>query len=111
MKIIDPGHIYEIRNLDGNDIQVINFVNRNSGKEKEGIQNQDLLRILIDRLLFLDNQLEWDGNKKIIHHLRMALALHEARAIERKVITGKINPENIKLDFDGHFLITQIKRS
>jgi hypothetical protein len=65
----------------------LTFVNREANPH-EGVQTQEVLRALIDRTLHCDRCLRWDGNDKIIHHLRMALALHEARAIERKTEKG-----------------------
>jgi hypothetical protein len=62
-----------------------------------------ILRALIDRTMHCDNCLRWAGNDKIIYHLRMALALHEARALERKTEKGLIRPELIRTSSDGHF--------
>ncbi len=45
-------------------------------------------------------------NKKIVFHLRMALVLHEARALERKVEKGLLAPERIRISaVDGHFIL------
>lgn len=119
MKIIEPGHIYDLNWLDGNpivfngssptkrDVSITEnrliFVNREKGTEHPGTQTQEVIRALIDRTTHCDNCLRWDGNDKIIHHLRMALALHEARAIERKTEKGILHPELISLEADGHF--------
>lgn len=117
MRIIEPGHIYTLNWLDG-EPQITNiqnsigkilpenslvFVNREKGTEHAGTQTQEVLRALIDRTQHCDNCLRWEGNDKIIYHLRMALALHEARAIERKTEKGYIQPEHISTDNDGHF--------
>jgi hypothetical protein len=80
------------------------FVAREYGRNHEGTTNQEVLRALIDRVKYLDSQLPWDGNSKIIEHLRMALVLHEARVLERKTETGKLAPEKVVCDEkDGHF--------
>lgn len=105
MRCLDPGHVYELAELDGSEIQCLAFVNREPGREAPGTQNQELLRVLIDRVQYLDARLPWPGNARIIHHLRMALALHEARVIERKTECGKIAPEAIATGADGHFLL------
>lgn len=117
MRIIEPGHIYELHVLDRPDVKeghsdgvndTLVFVNREPGKEHPGYQTQEVLRALIDRTMHCDNCLRWSGNDLIIHHLRMALVLHEARALERKVEKGIIQPENINTDpRDGHFHIVQ----
>lgn len=114
MKIIEPGHVYELNWLDkhvnvpekflGNASYLL-FVNRETGTEHAGTQTQEVIRALIDRTRHCDNCLRWPGNDLIIHHLRMALVLHEARALERKTEKGRIAPEKIATDVDGHFMI------
>lgn len=105
MKVIDPGHVYELNHLDGCKTQTLQFVNRNPGKECEGTTNQEVLRALIDRVIFLDSQIRWELNDQIIHHLRMAIALHEARVIIRKTEKGQMKPENMQVGLDEHFVI------
>jgi len=105
MKVIEPGHIYQLQHLDGSGAGILVFVNRESGTEHEGVQTQEILRALIDRTQHCDACLRWDGNDKIIHHLRMALALHESRAIERKTEKGELKPEVVPIGDDGHFTI------
>lgn len=111
MKIIQPGHIYEFKNLDG-ETQLPNriiFVNREQGRQHPGTQTQDVLRALIDRTQHCDRCLRWPGNDLIIYHLRMALVLHEARALERKVEKGVLEPENIETGSDGHFSFQKVR--
>lgn len=108
MKIIEPGHVYEFGQLDaepGDHPVVLRFVNREPGTEHGGTQTQEVLRALIDRTRHCDNCLYWPGNDLIIHHLRMALVLHEARALERKTEKGQLEPEHILTGPDGHFLL------
>ena len=107
MKIIEPGHIYELSSLDGEHKQQLQFVAREpqNNRVHAGTITQDVIRCLIDRTKHCDNCLRWEGNDLIIHHLRMALALHEARAILRKTEKGIILPENIITGDDGHFII------
>lgn len=111
MKVIEKGHIYEFNNLDGETEQPnrIIFVNREEGTEHPGTQTQDVIRALIDRTQHCDNCLRWEGNDQIIHHLRMALVLHEARALERKTEKGIIKPEQIQVSGDGHFSLLPMK--
>lgn len=109
MNIIEPGHIYALRWLDGEptgDKNKLVFVNRERGTEHPGTQTQEVIRALIDRTQHCDRCLRWDGNDLIIHHLRMALVLHEARALLRKTEKGRIEPEHIATGDDGHFRIT-----
>lgn len=105
MNVLEPGHAYELSHLDGGNTQQLYFVNRNPGERSEGTQNQEVLRVLIDRVQFLEKQVHWDGNAKILHHLRMALVLHEARVLERKTEQGKILPENVAVAADGHYVL------
>lgn len=110
MKIIEPGHIYALQWLDASPrlgADQLIFVNREKGILMHGgTQTQEVLRALIDRTQHCDRCLRWDGNDKIIYHLRMALALHEARAIERKTEKGYIKPEFVKTGVDGHFTLS-----
>lgn len=109
MKIIEPGHVYQLQHQDGTGAGLLVFVNREAGTEHEGTQTQEVLRALIDRTQHCDSCLRWDGNDKIIEHLRMALVLHEARALERKTAKGEIAPEAVAVGPDGHF-VTQHHR-
>lgn len=104
MKILEPGHIYELEHLDGSDVECLTFVNRGHGKDHEGTNNQEVLRVLIDRVKFLNNELNWQGNEQILFHLRMALVLHETRHLERLLERGKLNPEEVSVGKDGHFI-------
>lgn len=112
MKILEPGHIYELQNIDCEKIShkngacspnTLRFVNREQGTEHCGTQTQEVIRALIDRTQYCDKCLRWEGNDKIIYHLRMALVLHEQRALERKTEKGLIQPEHIVTASDGHF--------
>jgi len=113
MTIVEPGHIYELRWLDGAPVDSgdglkenrLIFVNRENGTEHPGTQTQEVLRALIDRTQHCDRCLRWEGNDQIVYHLRMALILHEARALERKTLKGRIRPETIVTGEDGHFLL------
>ena len=98
MKVINPGHSYEVAHLDGNGKTTITFVNRGHGYDSEGTTCQELLRVLIDRVRFLDNELPWNSNNDILQHLRMALILFECRALIRKVEKRRILPELLPID-------------
>src|SRR5271157_5900311 len=106
MKIIEPGHVYELNSLDGGPPETLTFVNREEEHEHPGTQTQEVIRALIDRTMHCDNCKRWAGNDQIIHHLRMALVLHEARALERKAEKGYFAPERMKVGKDGHFTLT-----
>lgn len=107
MKIVHEGHKYKLNSLDGEAKVELTFVRRFRGEDNySGTTNQEVLRVLIDRVEFLDKEMPWDGNKEILKHLRMALVLHESRALVRKVEKDEIKPELVKCtDKDGHFKI------
>lgn len=110
MRTIRDGHIYELEGRPGEGDgacglvprQRIEFVNREPGHERDGTTTQEVIRSLIDRTQYCDHCLPWSGNVLIVQHLRMALALHEVRAILRKVETGELKPELIPIDMTDH---------
>ncbi len=103
MKVLIEGHKYALRHLDGDQETIIQFVSRPPHEPIEGITNQELIRALIDRVKFLHREKPWSRNAEIIYHLRMALTLHELRALELHVINGELEPEKIVTGPDGHF--------
>lgn len=113
MDIISKGHYYKLATLDGEVDQHLKFVKRFRGAENHaGTINQEVLRVLIDRVQFLNDEIQWDGNKEILKHLRMALVLHEARALMRKVDKDELKPELVKTSpDDGHFELLYVQNS
>ena len=119
MKVIEPGHIYQLAHLDGDNDQLLTFVNREAGTEHEGTQTQEVLRAvidatecLVDRTNHCDDCLAWPGNKEIIkelteaqRHYRRALLFHENRALERKIDKKGLQPEKIPTEQDGHWRV------
>lgn len=104
MKVLYHGHRYVLENVDGHGTQILQFVQRTPHHEpKEGVLNQEVLRALIERVQHLDGELPHPANAQILHHLRMALVLHEARAMVRDVEKGDLKPELVELDSGGHF--------
>lgn len=111
MQIKEAGHVYElaIRNdvtLESDIIEAPNllvFVNKERGKGHPGTTTQEVIRALIDRTRYCNNCLPHPNNERIVHHLRMALVLHEGRALERKTEKGEIGPEGIMVGQDGHY--------
>ena len=93
MRILDAGHDYELTNLDSSQeddqVQRLTFVKRegvnypgNIG-HYAGTQTQEVLRALIDRMKYVQNQIPCDVNLRVIDKLRHCLALLEIRAAER----------------------------
>lgn len=112
MKVLDKGHKYELNQRRGADglpadgKDTLQFVNREDGRKCDGVTTQEVIRALIDRTYYCNDCLEWSGNQLIVDHLRMALVLHEARAMIRKVEKGQLPIEHILLGEDGHLSLT-----
>lgn len=89
MRINDPGHDYELESYDGYLYVPLRFMKRegpaypgNVGKAA-GTNCQEVIRVLIDRVKYLDNQVPCQENKTIVANLRSALIAFENRAIRR----------------------------
>lgn len=92
MDIIDPGHIYSLNILDdpgGYISDTLIFVKRegegypgNIGHHP-GTTTQEVLRALIDRTKYVDNQIHDTHNKAVLYYLRVAILHLELRAAKR----------------------------
>lgn len=113
MKVIEKGHIYEAQNrIEGGqsvpmEVQTITFINKEYGREHDGTTTQEIIRILIDRTRHCANCMPHPNNERIVYHLRMALVLHEARALERKTEKGYFKPEYLSTGEDGHLKVDE----
>jgi hypothetical protein len=105
MKVIQRGHRYELDHRDGEGKTTVQYVNKEPGQECEGVIQQEVLRMMLDRNRYCTACQPNAVSKRIEYHLQMALVLHEMRALERKVQKGEIMPEYIETGADGHFLI------
>ena len=81
-----PGHQYEIVEAADHNL-VLGSLSFQNGPIKEGsingIQNEPVIAILIDRLRFLDTAFPSDFNKNAIMHLEEALKSLQARTANR----------------------------
>lgn len=107
MQVHEKGHIYTLdnNNMQGQ-AQTLMFVNKEPGSEHEGTTTQEVLRALIDRTRHCNNCMPHPNNERIVYHLRMALVLHEARALERRTEKGEIRPEYLPTKDGGHILLS-----
>lgn len=113
MKVLEVGHVYqpEVRLIGERNPNVnpahpsITFINKQPGQEHDGTTTQEVIRILIDRTRHCANCMPHPNNERIVYYLRMALVLHEARALERKTEKGDIAPEYLQTGNDGHFML------
>lgn len=94
MRIVVPGHVYEVENVDGGGAQVIAFVRRRDedgeplpqNEERwPGILTQELLRVCIDRTLHLNAENPCREDVEIVDKLRDVLRAYEARAARRSI--------------------------
>jgi len=117
MKVLDPGHRYEVTTYDGDHTpnQIITFMKRVgpnypfNTSEYPGTNCQEIIRVLINRVEYLNKQKPHDNNRKVILFLEQSLWLFEDRAAEQHGIEGfDIIPANIELeqtcDICGHIV-------
>jgi len=94
MKILRPGHLYELENFEqkdqpGQQLQFIEKVPVTPGTEKlrtvnDGTTNEELLAVLIDRLKYLLAKLPSPETSTAITKCEEALVSLEKRTAERK---------------------------
>lgn len=96
MRVIDPGHKYVLRVLDDDVLDfkfphgvTLTFVKReglgypgNVGSYG-GTTTQEVLRALIERTKYVDNQIPDQRNTQVLYHLRSAILELEMRAAQR----------------------------
>jgi hypothetical protein len=96
IKVVDPGHRYQLLTLDGDTVQYLTFVKRDHPQDKypgnrghhEGTTLQSVIRSLIDRVCYVMNQGEIQQQDTsediaIINNLRDCLFLLEHRAMRQ----------------------------
>lgn len=89
MITIDAGHTYALDRLDGLGDQELRFVKREGAKfpgnvgHYPGTNLQEVLRACIDRVKYLDHQVQCRENLLILEHLRSCIRLLEERAAKR----------------------------
>jgi len=78
------GHVYEILDKDRLLLAAIEFQKGPvASNGVNGITNESLLAILINRTKFLDSQFPCDENKRAIEHMERALVSFEVRTARR----------------------------
>lgn len=87
MRVLDPGHRYLAEGVAGADpLEVVFVKNRgekypgNTGEPHPGLLCQDLMRILIDRIAYLNSQGSCMETEHALAAQRQALAWFEVRA-------------------------------
>ena len=87
MKQLDAGHLYTVECYDGEVVIHIPFMKRigerypgNIPPAHCGTNCQELIRVLIDRMKYLNDQIPCNETKECINLARIMLYLFEARA-------------------------------
>lgn len=102
MRVVDPGHYYELANLDAppRSCWTLRFVKRvgakypgNEPPSYGGTTSQEVIRALIDRAKYVDSQIDRTtevsqaghaANAAVLLHLREALIWLEVRAADER---------------------------
>lgn len=116
MRIIEAGHLYAVENIGGSGEQYIRFVRRRDDhgelldgtRRTPGILTQELLRVAIDRTLYLYAEAPCDEDTRIVDYLRMALVLYESRAA-RRTIEQLGKPEEAEVCVVCHHILCKHK--
>ncbi len=104
MEVIKPGHVYDLMTLDGDGTpQRLTFVMRNEPQEKypgnddafPGVTSQEVLRALIDRLNYVQNQIPCDETGEAVMWLERVLWLFERRAKRRRGEELTVAPKEV----------------
>ncbi len=105
MIVSDPGHLYKLKCNKSDEYVPLKFFKDGCINEDgyAGTTNQEVLRALIDRIKYLDNQLPHPNNKEIIKCLRKAIILHEQRHLDR-LLDKNAEIENLETFDDSHIV-------
>ncbi len=102
MKSLNNGHLYELENFENKDAigQMIQFIEKvpagtNSNSlitVHDGTTNEEVLKMIIDRMICLQGKFPCDENAHVIHLLTAALYVLEKRTQDR--VTRKVEGTN-----------------
>jgi hypothetical protein len=92
MRTLIAGHRYQLDNFEGSKPQTLQFIHkepRHAGTTEmmtleDGTTNEEVLRVLIDRMEFLQDRCPCKENLGALDHMRGALALLEQRTLNRQ---------------------------
>jgi len=80
MKVIEEGHIYELKSYEGMGDQTIKFISKNGGNiVHDGTTNEEVLEVLIDRMKSLNSKFPCRENSLVITKLEESLMWLERR--------------------------------
>lgn len=89
MKTIVPGHKYSLANMDGSPDQILSFICKDARDGafvtvEDGTTNEEVLAVLIDRILCLNAKAPCRENEICLMHLDTALLWLEKRTRDRQ---------------------------
>lgn len=89
MEVKDPGHLYELKSTDGKTIQSLQFLKKEEKDGKlelvaNGIQTEEVLLAICDRLDFLFEKLPDQFTKAARWHIGQSLHSLQERTMDRK---------------------------
>lgn len=89
MKVIVPGHIYELKHFEDNtDFQSLSFIHKEKNGDEfktiqDGTTNEEVLEVLIDRLKFLNQKLPSRETSIALTKCEEALMWLDHRTVDR----------------------------
>lgn len=84
MKVIDPGHHYELADADGGAAHELLFAAGPAGSRiSVGTTTEEVIRVLIDRLYTLQKALPCEENVRALHGLQDAYEALQGRELAR----------------------------
>lgn len=92
MKVIVPGHRYEVSHFeDKENFSIIQFIHKAPSEDdpsifktlRDGTTNEEVLAVLINRIELLNEKLPCIENLLVLNHLRDSLELLKARTRQR----------------------------
>jgi hypothetical protein len=93
MKVLTEGHLYSLQNFEnGEDGQQLQFIHKEPAEPgsttlttiADGTTNEEVLKILINRMQFLNNKFPCRENSLVITKLEESLMWLEKRTADRK---------------------------
>lgn len=92
MEILTVGHKYKLDSFEGNNPQTIQFIEKTPVSEgsielktvNDGTTNEEVLRVLIDRLTTMNNKFPCRENSIVVTKLEESLMWLEKRTADRK---------------------------
>jgi hypothetical protein len=111
VKVLDPGHHYLLDALDNGGPEELQFVKRVGEKYPgntdaySGTTLQEVLRVCIDRVKYVNRQIPDETNDSVITVLRMAIYWLERRAYRRHGVEFDLDMrgiEDLPVNSHGH---------